>query len=185
MAESVVDLSLQGMHCASCVSTIEKALASVDGVTAASVNLGTSRARVEGEDLDTARLVEAVRQSGYGASPLSDRSPDDDRAREKTEVRDALRRTIVAALLTLPVLIISMATARTSSWPGKGSRSGSPSTAGRTTHAAMRSCCRSSRSADAFRRFGKTEVTVVPERTGGFPFSCGMNMLHGMIRVVD
>jgi Cu+-exporting ATPase len=33
--------------------------------------------------------------------------------------------------------------------------------------------------------FGKTEVTVVPERTGDFPFSCGMNMLHGMIRVVD
>jgi P-type Cu+ transporter len=109
VAESVVDLSLQGMHCASCVSTIEKALASVDGVTAASVNLGTSRARVEGEDLDTARLVEAVRRSGYGASPLSDRTPDDDRAREKTEVRDALRRTIVAALLTLPVLVISMA----------------------------------------------------------------------------
>lgn len=33
--------------------------------------------------------------------------------------------------------------------------------------------------------FGKTEVTVVPERAGDFPFSCGMNMLHGMIRVVD
>ena len=33
--------------------------------------------------------------------------------------------------------------------------------------------------------FGKTEVTVVPERTGEFPFSCGMNMLHGMIRVVE
>jgi Cu+-exporting ATPase len=109
VAESVVDLSLQGMHCASCVSTIEKALASVDGVTAASVNLGTSRARVVGEDLDTARLVEAVRRSGYGASPLSDRTPDDDRAREKTDLRDALRRTIVAALLTLPVLVISMA----------------------------------------------------------------------------
>ena len=109
MAESVVDLSLQGMHCASCVSTIEKALASVDGVTAASVNLGTSRARVQGEDLDPARLVEAVRRSGYGASPLQERTPDDDRAREETEVRDALRRTIVAALMTLPVLVISMA----------------------------------------------------------------------------
>jgi heavy metal translocating P-type ATPase len=109
VAESVVDLSLQGMHCASCVSTIEKALASVDGVTTASVNLGTSRARVQGEDLDPARLMEAVRQSGYGASPLQERTPDDDRAREETEVRDALRRTIVAALLTLPVLVISMA----------------------------------------------------------------------------
>ncbi len=33
--------------------------------------------------------------------------------------------------------------------------------------------------------FARTEVTVVPERTGEFPFSCGMNMLHGMIRVVE
>lgn len=33
--------------------------------------------------------------------------------------------------------------------------------------------------------FAKTEITVVPERVGESPFSCGMNMLHGMIRVVD
>jgi len=30
----------------------------------------------------------------------------------------------------------------------------------------------------------KTTIEVVPERTGEFPFSCGMNMLHGKIRVV-
>jgi Cu+-exporting ATPase len=31
----------------------------------------------------------------------------------------------------------------------------------------------------------KTVVRIVPRRTGDFPFSCGMNMLHGTIRVVD
>ncbi len=30
----------------------------------------------------------------------------------------------------------------------------------------------------------KTTVVIVPDRTGEFPFSCGMNMLHGKIRVV-
>jgi len=30
----------------------------------------------------------------------------------------------------------------------------------------------------------KTTIEVVPERTGEFPFSCGMNMLHGKIRVM-
>ena len=104
-----MDLSLEGMHCASCVTTIENALARVDGVTEASVNLATARARVRGKELDPERLVEAVRQSGYGASPAQDRTPADDRAREETEVRDARRRTIVAGALTLPVLIISMA----------------------------------------------------------------------------
>jgi Cu+-exporting ATPase len=33
--------------------------------------------------------------------------------------------------------------------------------------------------------FQKTEIDVVPQRTGEFPFSCGMNMLHGRIKVVD
>jgi P-type Cu+ transporter len=37
----------------------------------------------------------------------------------------------------------------------------------------------------ALRAFAKTEIQVVPRRTGEFPFSCGMNMLHGKIRVVD
>jgi len=31
----------------------------------------------------------------------------------------------------------------------------------------------------------KTRVPIVPSRTGEFPFACGMNMLHGTIRVVD
>jgi Cu+-exporting ATPase len=31
----------------------------------------------------------------------------------------------------------------------------------------------------------RTEIEILPEQTGEFPFSCGMNMLHGRIRVVD
>jgi Cu+-exporting ATPase len=30
-----------------------------------------------------------------------------------------------------------------------------------------------------------SEVVITPERAGEFPFSCGMNMLHGKIVVVD
>jgi len=30
----------------------------------------------------------------------------------------------------------------------------------------------------------KTAITIVPPSPGEFPFSCGMNMLHGTIRVV-
>jgi plastocyanin domain-containing protein len=33
--------------------------------------------------------------------------------------------------------------------------------------------------------FAKTEIDVVPRRVGEFPFSCGMNMLHGKIKVVE
>lgn len=31
----------------------------------------------------------------------------------------------------------------------------------------------------------KTVIEVLPRRVGEFPFSCGMNMLHGKIRVVE
>ena len=31
----------------------------------------------------------------------------------------------------------------------------------------------------------KTSIEIFPEKTGEFPFSCGMNMLHGKIRVVE
>jgi P-type Cu+ transporter len=104
-----MDLALEGMHCASCVTTSEKAIAGVPGVAEASVNLGTGRARVRGEDLQPDRLIEAVRKSGYGAQLAHDREPEEDRARADNETRDARRRTVVAAALTVPVLAISMA----------------------------------------------------------------------------
>lgn len=64
-AEAVLDI--EGMTCASCVARVEKKLRRVDGVDAA-VNLATETARVRyPSDLDTARLVDAVRAAGYDA----------------------------------------------------------------------------------------------------------------------
>jgi Cu+-exporting ATPase len=31
----------------------------------------------------------------------------------------------------------------------------------------------------------RTTIEIVPDRTGDFEFTCGMNMLHGKIRVVE
>ena len=31
----------------------------------------------------------------------------------------------------------------------------------------------------------KTKIRIVPRRAGEFPFACGMNMLHGLLRVED
>jgi len=101
-------LALQGMHCASCVATIEGALAAVPGVAEASVNLGTGRAHVAGSGLRADRLVRAVRDSGYDAAPASDAADESDEGSRREE-RDALRRTLVAGALTLPVVVLSMA----------------------------------------------------------------------------
>ncbi|WP_175917127.1 heavy metal translocating P-type ATPase [Burkholderia pyrrocinia] len=71
-ATATIELDIDGMTCASCVSRVEKALAKVPGVTRASVNLATERATVDAAaDVSAARLVEAVKQAGYGATPVA------------------------------------------------------------------------------------------------------------------
>ncbi|MEW6019032.1 MAG: heavy metal translocating P-type ATPase, partial [Pseudomonadota bacterium] len=54
------------MTCASCVGRVEKAIAAVPGVAAASVNLASERAHVElTSDGQTAAVIEAIRKVGY------------------------------------------------------------------------------------------------------------------------
>ena len=66
----MIDLNIDGMTCASCVSRVEKALGSVPGVLKADVNLATKTARVEVTEssVKAADLVTAVDDVGYGAT---------------------------------------------------------------------------------------------------------------------
>ena len=61
-----ITLRIDGMTCASCVARVEKALATVPGVTRASVNLATEKARVDGA-AQPAALIGAVHAAGYAA----------------------------------------------------------------------------------------------------------------------
>jgi Cu+-exporting ATPase len=62
-----VDLPVDGMHCAGCVSRVEGALLSVPGVADASVNLATGEARVSFDpgSADLEELLAAVEGAGY------------------------------------------------------------------------------------------------------------------------
>jgi Cu+-exporting ATPase len=62
-------LAIQGMTCASCATRVEKALAKVPGVTAATVNLATETASVSTRDQaeGVAPLLAAVVRAGYEA----------------------------------------------------------------------------------------------------------------------
>ena len=67
-APQPVVLAVEGMSCAGCVSRVESALAAVDGVISASVNLALERAEVAVARPGLApALVEAVKQAGYRA----------------------------------------------------------------------------------------------------------------------
>ena len=63
------NLSIGGMHCASCVARVEDAVAAVPGVQDARVNLATERATVVVQPgrVDLDRLIESVGKAGYTA----------------------------------------------------------------------------------------------------------------------
>nr|WP_274141945.1 heavy metal translocating P-type ATPase [Enterovibrio sp. ZSDZ35] len=64
-------LILSGMTCASCVSSVEKALKNVAGVESVSVNFAERTASING-DASVETLINAVEQAGYGAEVSED-----------------------------------------------------------------------------------------------------------------
>ncbi|MHA2396191.1 MAG: cation transporter, partial [Candidatus Thorarchaeota archaeon] len=62
-----MSMKIEGMHCASCVATIEKSLLNEDGVISASVSLLDEKAVVEYDSsrVDRSKLERAVDTSGY------------------------------------------------------------------------------------------------------------------------
>ena len=106
-----VDLDLQGMTCASCAARIEKKLNRLEGVHA-SVNYATEKATVQfGAGTSPQALIATIEQTGYGATLPTDRPRDSDEER-----RDLLRRLVVSALLSLPVIILAMVPALQFPW---------------------------------------------------------------------
>lgn len=60
-------LQIEGMSCGHCVMRVEKALSKVQGVSKVQVSLSSKTAEVEGDNLETANLIQAVVSSGYQA----------------------------------------------------------------------------------------------------------------------
>jgi len=103
-----LELPITGMTCASCAARIEKRLNRLDGVEA-SVNYATETAAVDFDRSTVApeRLVEAIEQVGYGAQ-LPDTEAVTEEGAEPDESAGLRHRLIVSAVLSLPVLLMSM-----------------------------------------------------------------------------
>lgn len=123
--ESVAILSIGGMHCASCIATVESTLRALPGVGSADVNLATERAvvRYAPGAVTTQAVADALRRAGYplraGAllSPAGEGAEEtnagpqlpslleaEQRARS-SESRDLARRLMVSAPLALVLLV--------------------------------------------------------------------------------
>ena len=113
-------LDIFGMHCASCVDHVERALKKVDGVQRAAVNLATEKAVVEHTPAlsDPGSLIRAVEGAGYKARlvtpPSSGRPAQRGEAtlslerRRREELRQLRVTLILTAGLALPVVLLNM-----------------------------------------------------------------------------
>lgn len=101
MSARSVELSVGGMTCASCSRRVEKSLEKIAGVRA-SVNYATGVAFADADpDITNEELIEAIEKTGYTASVSG-------KAIELYGVREFRIRLIFAAVLTIPLMTISM-----------------------------------------------------------------------------
>jgi P-type Cu+ transporter len=105
-----VELPITGMTCASCANRIERRLNKLDGVTA-TVNYATEKATVDFDAAAVApeQLVAAVEAAGYQATlPAAEDAAAGADAADEDASAPLRRRLVLSALLSLPVLLVSM-----------------------------------------------------------------------------
>ncbi|MGZ5373800.1 MAG: heavy metal translocating P-type ATPase [Aeromicrobium sp.] len=102
-------LEISGMTCTSCAMRVEKKLNKIDGVSA-SVNYATEKATVEAPETVTVDdLIATVEKTGYSAklpsAPTVTHGQHDD---DHNNAAALLQRLKISAVLSLPVLLLSM-----------------------------------------------------------------------------
>ena len=106
-------LKIEGMHCASCVNSVDKFLQQLDGVKEVSVNLATETARVTYTgNITTRDFAKAIEQSGYklledsensGKSGLTKAEAKQQREQEKLDT--AWNNMWWSWALTIPIML--------------------------------------------------------------------------------
>ncbi|HFI0140624.1 heavy metal translocating P-type ATPase [Streptococcus sp. A34] len=102
--------AIEGMTCASCAMTVEKALGKLAGMEEVAVNLATEKATMtyDKDRLDAAAILSAVEQAGYKAVLPQTNSPVTAVESKEQYQSDLWSRFIWSTVFTLPVLYIAM-----------------------------------------------------------------------------
>src|SRR5450432_2197349 len=104
---SHIDLAVEGVSCAGCMSKIERGLSAIPDVTLARVNLTDRRVALEWKRgaLDPGRFIDRLAELGYKAYPFETESAE---AAEADQSRFLLRCLGVAAFATMNVMMLSI-----------------------------------------------------------------------------
>jgi Cu2+-exporting ATPase len=102
-----IDLAVEGVNCAGCMSKIERGLSAIPDVTLARVNLTDRRVALEWKQgtLDPVRFIDRLAELGYKAYPFETESGE---LAEAERSRFLLRCLGVAAFATMNVMMLSV-----------------------------------------------------------------------------
>lgn len=103
------DLTIIGMHCASCAALITRTLKKTAGVEEANVNYAANKARVRYDPakINEEGLIAAVQSAGYGAEMRHEHGHhgvEMDRQRREAEIADYRNKFFTGLILSLPML---------------------------------------------------------------------------------
>ena len=102
-----IDLAVEGVNCAGCMSKIERGLSAIPDVTMARVNLTDRRVALEWKQgaLDPSQFIDRLAELGYKAYPFETAGAE---AAEIEQSRFLLRCLGVAAFATMNVMMLSV-----------------------------------------------------------------------------
>ena len=107
---NTLNLAVSEMSCASCSSTVEKALMKVPGVKQATVNLATEKAQVEFATPATPeKIAKAVMDAGYPSEILNASGDKSNSSVAATKRFSEGTLVLIGALLTLPLVLPMLA----------------------------------------------------------------------------
>jgi len=104
------NIKISGMHCASCVNIIDKALKKKEGVISSNVNFATEKAVVEfdPEKISETELIAAIKSKGYEGSLIHDHDVKLHGQDKKKELSALKRKVILSTIFAFPALILGM-----------------------------------------------------------------------------
>lgn len=110
-----LELTIGGMHCASCVHRVEQGLKNTPGITDAIVNLATERAVVTyfPHEISASEIMQAVNNIGFEAketdkSGKSEQEGETAGARREKEIRNHLTNFLFSTAFSIPLLSLML-----------------------------------------------------------------------------
>lgn len=98
------EFDITGMHCAACVKRVENVVSKVEGVASVKVNLLTRKGSVdyvEGAQVGSERIIEAITNIGFGAVEADETKQEI----EKVDLKPHIIRLVVATCMAVPMMI--------------------------------------------------------------------------------